>query len=137
MKLGKEATIGAHRLVFEADSIEVHFGPELSEEEMEAILDAQAAHTDGKPYFLILDFTRLGSISAPVRRAVGRSRNRLHFQAIAMYGASFQMRIVAGLVNTGLALFLKRPLPQEFFDSRAAALAWIEKQRREFPINNS
>jgi hypothetical protein len=126
------AMVGAHRVVFEAaDMISVHFGPTLTEEEMEAIVNVQARHAAGRAYFLILDFTRIGTISAAARRAVGRSTTKLRFRGIAMYGASFHMKIMARLVNTALAIFSKRPFPQQFFDSREAALIWVEELRKQ------
>jgi hypothetical protein len=132
MTATSEVMVGAHRIVFEAeDLVIVHFASTISVEEIEAIVGAQAEFAAGRPYFLILDFTRIGSLSAAVRRAVGQATRKVTYQGIAMYGASFQMKVMARLINTALMLFSKRPFPQEFFDSREAAIAWVEALRKQ------
>jgi hypothetical protein len=129
-----EATVGAHRLVFEAEDIIIcHFGPTLTEKEMLAIIELQVAHVRGKPYFLLIDLTRIGSIPAPVRRTIGMSAKVVKLRGIAIYGGSFHMKALAKLINTALSIFGKNPFPQEFFEGEEAAMAWLRELRKQQP----
>ncbi len=47
-----------------------------------------------------------------------------------MYGASFHMKVMAKLVNSAIGLFRKHPFPQDFFDTRETALAWLDELRK-------
>jgi hypothetical protein len=48
-----------------------------------------------------------------------------------MYGASFQMKVIAKLVNSAIALFRKNALPQEFFDDERSARAWLKESKEK------
>lgn len=125
-----EVTVGLHRMVFEADDIIIcHYGPVIGEKEIQALIELQREHVKGKPYFLLIDLSRCGIPSAPVRRVIGQSTTRVTLRGVAMYGGGLHIRAVARLLNTALALFGKNPFPQEFFGSREAALAWLYELR--------
>lgn len=138
MAAESEARVGSHRLVFEAEDIIVcHFGPALIEREIQAIVDLQAEHVKGQPYFLVLDFTRIGTLPEPVRRAIGQSMKKVRLRGIAMYGGSFHLKAMARLINTALAIFAKNPFPQEFFGNREGALIWIHELRKQQAVANT
>lgn len=122
--------IGAHRVTKEGDDLfAVTYGPNPSPDEIRAIIEYTNAKSEGKPIFLMLDFTRTDTFSPESRKAVGEATKHVNFKAIGMYGASFQVRVMAKLVNIAIALFRNQPFPQEFFDTRAATLAWFEEVR--------
>jgi hypothetical protein len=122
--------IGPHRVVREAEDIfAVTFGANITEKEMLAIFDIFYEHAANGRWFLVIDFSRIAAIPAPVRRIVGEAGKRLKWRAVAMYGASIQMRVLATLVNNALAILSRSPFPQKFFDSREAALRWCDELR--------
>ncbi len=90
-----------------------------------------------RPYFLMLDFTHVESLPAPARRAVGELGIKVNLRAIGMYGGSFHVRVVAKLINGAIALFRKNSLPQQFFDTREAALAWFDQLRKRDPAGGA
>jgi hypothetical protein len=129
--MNEKIEIGPHRVVKEADDqVAVYFGATPTEPEMRSLIDAQVQLIGDKPIFLLLDFTKVETIPAPVRRDVGEAGTRMNFKGIGMFGGGFQIRVVAKLINTAIALFKRQPFPEAFHDSREAALAWFEELRK-------
>jgi hypothetical protein len=106
-----------------------HFGANPTEQDMIAILDACAELAGGKPFFQLVDLTKVDTLTPAVRRVIGDSAKHMQFRGLAMFGASFQMKVVAKLVNSALVLFRKSPFPQDFFDTQDQALAWVDQMR--------
>jgi hypothetical protein len=132
MTVIQEHTIGAHRIIMEADDvIRVNFGATPSEAEMRAMIDVQAELAAGQPVYLMLDLTRVETMSAGARRAVGEASMKMSYKAFVMYGASFQMRVIAKLLNSALALFQKSTIPEAFVEDYDAAHAWIAAHRQK------
>jgi hypothetical protein len=130
MTRNSEVTVGPHRFVREAEDIfGFYFGANVTEKEMLALLEVLFEHTGNRRFFLMLDLSKVDSVPAPVRRAIGEAAKRLKWRAVAMYGASVQLRLLSTLINNALAILSKAPFPQKFFESREAALAWCEELR--------
>lgn len=126
-----ELKVGDHRIVQEAEDLFViTYGRSISPEEMRALVDFEAETSQGKPIFLMMDFTRLTTISAETRKVVGDATKRVTFRAIGIFGASFHMKVTAKLVNVAIALFRSQPFPTEFFETREQTLAWFDEIRR-------
>lgn len=127
----QEKMIGPHRLVQNAeDVITMYFAPNPTAAEMTTCVETQAEIMGGRPYFLLLDFAQVESLSADTRRAVGESTKKVNYRAIGMCNASFQMKVIARLINVAIGLFTRRPFPQEFFDRHEDALAWFDDLRK-------
>ncbi len=123
-----EKDVGPHRLIKETEQIlAVQFGGSPSESEIASIVDAMVEAAAGKPVLVLVDLTRVETFSAAARRAAAAVANRLDLRGVAMHGASFHMRVVAKLVAGAIALFMKSELPQEFFDDRTTARAWLDR----------
>ena len=126
----KEYKIGPHRIVHEREDLIInHMGQDPTEAEMIAMIEADAEAAGSRPIYLIVDLSKVQTLSAPVRRAIGDSAKRIRYKCIGIYGASFQIKVVAKLINSAIALFRKEAFPQDFFDTREKALAWVDDLR--------
>lgn len=117
--------VGPHRVVRERlDAATIHFGANIEEQEMVEILDTLAAMMDEEPFVLLLDFSKVDTLSASVRRIVGEKTQTMNIIGFGMFGANFHMKVIAKLVNSAISLFKKKSIPQEFFDDYESAKKW-------------
>jgi hypothetical protein len=128
----EQATVGSHRVLHEVDGVAlIHFGEDPSEAEMEDVMGELLRMCGEAPTFILIDFSAVSTLSPEVRKVVGRRSQELDVQGIAMFGATFHLRVIAKLVNGAIAMFKKDPVPQEFFKTREEADRWIDGLRAE------
>jgi hypothetical protein len=86
----------------------------------------------GVPYaFILLDISRLASVSQDGRRAMAASEHAHLLRGTAVIGASFHFRAISGLIMRATMLMGRRvDNPQHFVDTEAAGRAWIAERRR-------
>lgn len=124
-----ERKIGLHRVVLHSEDVAMGiFGGNPTEADMRAILAAYGELLGSKPFFVVIDLSKVDTLSPAVRRVIGESP--FNFRAFGMCGASFQMKVVAKLINNALALLKKATVPQEYFKTHGEALAWFDELRR-------
>ncbi len=94
--------------------------------------------------FMLIDASRMGSISAEARRAAAHSapeeRNALAnnpdrswSKAVAVFGASFTLRVISGLIMGGFSAFFPKQAarsPLMFFATEYEARAWLADRRK-------
>lgn len=120
-----EQQVGPHRVVRQRQGIAViHFGKSPEHADMVKVLDVLTALMEARPFVLLLDFRKVQTLSAEVRRVVGERTRGMKILGFAMFGASFHMKVIARLVNSAISLFRNEVIPQEFFDTEQAAQAW-------------
>lgn len=108
----------------------MYYASSPTETDVISVMDVTFELTSGKPFFLMLDFTNVESFAPAARRAVAEGAKKLHIRGIAICGANFHMKVMTKLVNSAIGLFRKLPFPQDFFDTREAALAWLDELRK-------
>jgi hypothetical protein len=77
------------------DVIMNQLGANPTEEDMIAIVDTCNAMAAGRPIYLMVDLTKVDTLSAAVRRVIGDSAKVTEYRAIAMIGANFQMKVIS------------------------------------------
>jgi hypothetical protein len=128
--MSNERKVGSHRVVALRDDVLLNYlAGNPTEPDMKALVDAYVELAAGRPIFLIVDLSEVDNINPGARKVISESFKRIEFRGTAMFGASFQMKVVAKLINSALGLFQKSKYPQEFFDSLDEALAWVDQLR--------
>ena len=79
--------------------------------------------------FLFADFSGVTSMGAAARKAVLEELRDVRLDAVAVLGASFQIRVLSMLIARVLQMFT-RHYPLRFFDTEEEARAWLLEQRR-------
>lgn len=105
----------------------------LSADELIAITAFRDEHAPGSPFLLVLgDLRELGAIPVESRKVAAHRLGQFPYGGIALFGASFQARVLAKLV-LGAARLLGRDdrNPVRFFDTEAEARAWLAERARE------
>jgi hypothetical protein len=124
--------VGSHRVVVDGEDVaRIEFGSDPGEAEMEEIMNELLRMRGDAPTFVVIDFSSVSTLSPEVRKVVGKRSQELHVNGIAMYGATFQLRVIAKLVNGAIAMFKKQPVPQDFFRTREEADRWIASLRAQ------
>lgn len=126
----EQIQVGSHRVADEGDSIaSIDFGGSPDELEMDEIMSHLVRMRAGEPTYIFIDFSKVDTLSADARRVIGERSRDVNVKALAMYGASFHLRVIAKLVNAAIAMFKKDAVAQDFFSQREDAVAWLEAQR--------
>lgn len=105
----------------------------VSAEDLKGITAARAELLSDAPFVLALvDARELGAIPVETRKLAARTIPLVTYRGIALFGASFQTRILAKLV-LGAARLLGREErnPVQFFDTEAEARAWLTERAAE------
>lgn len=114
----------------------LRFVGDISPEEMRRLTrDARDLLVSGRCAFLLVDVSRIGQVTAEARAAasaVGTEKAAMAgVSPIAVFGASFQVRVLATLVHKANALIRRSaPRPICFFGTEAEAHAWLDELRR-------
>ncbi|MFW5875431.1 MAG: STAS/SEC14 domain-containing protein [Myxococcota bacterium] len=126
----QEIQVGSHRVADEGDSMaSIEFGGSPDELEMDEIMSHLVRMRAGGATYILIDFSRVDTLSAEARRVIGERSRDVDVKALAMYGASFHLRVIAKLVNAAIAMFKKDAVAQEFFSQREEAVAWLQSRR--------
>ncbi|MDC0740087.1 DUF7793 family protein [Polyangium mundeleinium] len=81
---------------------------------------------------ILLDARKIGTVTPEARKTmVTWSRGRTAPSAIAMFGANFAGMTLAKMVLSAVRVLSKRHMRFEFFESEAAARAWLVERREE------
>jgi hypothetical protein len=129
-----EADYGAHAIAFEPpDLIVVIVRGALCVEEMSDLAAFVRAHTTALgAVLLIADLSAMSALSATARRAAAETSRGIPYRGMALYGASFQTRVVAKLALGAMRLLgATSDCPIEFCQTEQEARAWVAKRRRE------
>jgi hypothetical protein len=126
-------SLGRNRVAFEPpDTVfEVLYG-DISGEDMSQVLEAskQWVETDTDIYFLV-DLSNAGTISPEARNVIRTGRARPNIRGAALFGASFQMRVVSTFVTRALFLLDKISYEINYLDTEAQARAWLATLRKK------
>jgi hypothetical protein len=131
--MSMETYVGENCIRFEPPDIcFVVYGGDLSEAEAIGINAEIRKVAEGKGHtFLLCDLTNMGDVSTEVRKTSAETLRMVNFRGIAVYGASFHLRViamlVAKLINVKAA---SADNPIRFFSTGAEARAWLDERRR-------
>ncbi|MDC3962055.1 STAS/SEC14 domain-containing protein [Polyangium jinanense] len=125
----------SHVVTRDPDLLIGHFIGHISVDDMQRILDIQRNFSAGKPgIFLLVNVERLENITPEARRlaseGAGERGAGVPILGVALVGARFHARILGAMVvRAARILHGGPPFDVRFFDTDAAALAWIDKLR--------
>lgn len=129
-----ELILGRHEAHFEEPDLLVIVtrGP-LSAVEMNLLSDYIIDLAAPMEHLLVLaDIRELGEIPPDSRRVLAVRTGPVPYRGIAIFGGSFQVRLLSKLLVGAVNLFSRprRDNPVHFCDTEAEARAWIEQRRR-------
>jgi len=85
---------------------------------------------DGKPYYIIADQSRLTFVDASGRKVASTDPRGKRIAGVALFGASFQVRVVMAMVMKGMKLLLRKDEKTMYLaKNEADAVAWLEELR--------
>ncbi|WP_437587235.1 STAS/SEC14 domain-containing protein [Sorangium sp. So ce1000] len=85
----------------------------------------------GRELFVLSDARRVGTLTAGARSALAEELRGLRFSGVAVFGASFSLRVVITLASRSVQFFTGEAYPLAFFDTEDDARAWLLAQREE------
>jgi hypothetical protein len=111
--------------------VRVTLGSEITEADIQPLVDVVVPdQAERGSLALILDFTRMGTMSPSVRKA-GAHVDLSAYGSVAIVGASYRMSVLIKLIQRAFALLSSRPVqPTGYFATEAEARAWIAAQQR-------
>jgi hypothetical protein len=123
---------GKHSLRFEEPDLVVFtFVGDITAAEVRESLEDLKGFAAGRPYVLELaDMTRAGTMPAEVRKQAAETLKGMPFRGVALFGASFQLRVFANLFINAVNLFTRQDNPGAFFKTEIEARAWLDERRR-------
>ncbi len=105
---------------------------DFSKEETLTMLDAIEARFQGAACLMWLtDLSAAGTVASSARKVFAERMRALPNRGSAFLGADFRLRMLATLMTNVLRLMGRPENPARFFDSEAAARAWLDERRRE------
>ena len=127
-----EEVIGRHRLRLEPPDLFIVINDaSVSFEDAAALMERLEAFAKGKDCVLMLfDVTRASDIAPEARKLVVASLGKLPIAGVAMFGASFSVRVVSTLMTKAASLLYPSAPTACFFATEADARAWIGERRR-------
>ena len=132
-KSGEEIRIGETMIRYEPPDIcylEVVGAPDVAE--AIKLMDAVRRFSEGKDVFFTLNnVARTSGFPPDARRFVADRMRAMPIRGIAIFGASFHMRVVLTLFSKarGLVFGDQKRSPMHIFATEAEARAWIAEQR--------
>jgi len=104
---------------------------DVTEQEMRALTMLERSLIEGMPYLLkLVDLSRVGAISAGARKAGAEKVHEVPVLAVAIYGMSFPVRVIAELVaKAGNWIRRIKDTPTRFFAREEEARAFLDSQR--------
>jgi hypothetical protein len=130
--MSEDICIGEHVVRTEPpDIFIVEFIGDLSVDELRRIFAEQKRFEAGKEYILLLsDMSNGGSISPEAREIIPTESKGTVCRGMAIFGASFHVRVLATLVTTAARVLNKiSNYPTRFFDTEAQAREWLNERR--------
>jgi hypothetical protein len=126
--------IGRHEYAIEEpDLINVVFDGDLRGEHVTQLYDLTEAHVRErglKRVYVLQDFTKIGTVSEPVRRAMAHDPRASLLAAVGSFGARPHVRVLINLVVRVVRLFRGKAGTAMFFSSEAEARAWLQNEKR-------
>ncbi|XXT16919.1 STAS/SEC14 domain-containing protein [Sorangium sp. So ce429] len=108
----------------------VAFEGALSDEMARAITAAfQRLSDSGRDVLVLSDARRNESIPPSARKALANGMRSSRLDAVAAFGSSFSVRVIATLTAKSVQLLTQHSYPIVFFDTEAEARAWLLAQR--------
>ena len=99
---------------------------DLSDEMARAIAVACRRLSDsGREVLVLCDTRRTGTISPSARKVMANEMRAVRFDAIAIFGASFAVRVISTLAAKSVQILTHQSYPVHFFDTEAEARAWL------------
>ncbi|CAN96743.1 MULTISPECIES: STAS/SEC14 domain-containing protein [Sorangium] len=83
----------------------------------------------GREVFVLADARRVGTLTAAARSAMAEELRGVRFGGVAVFGASFSVRVVTTLASRSVQFFTGEVYPMAFFDTEDEACAWLLAQR--------
>ncbi|WP_437276295.1 STAS/SEC14 domain-containing protein [Sorangium sp. So ce375] len=103
---------------------------DISDDTARAIAAACRRLSDsGRQVLVLSDARGMGTISASARKVMAEELRNVRFDAIALFGASFAVRVVSTLAAKTVQLLTRQSYPVEFFETEGEARAWLLAQR--------
>ncbi len=128
------ARFGEHTLTFEPPML-IHavIRGGISPEEMAGFAVFVRSHLADRAAMMVLaDMSQLGPVPGETRRIAAERSRGIPYRGMALYGASFQARLIAKLVLGAMRLLLlTADNPIEFFPGQAEARAWLARRMRD------
>lgn len=107
-----------------------HADGDLSEDMARALAVAcRRINESGRDVLMLCDARRMGTVPAPTRKAMADGFRPVRFIAIAVFGASFTVRVISTLAMKSIQIVNRQVYPVEFFATEAEARAWLVAQR--------
>lgn len=125
--------VGPHRIIFEASEItRVVWTGVSTAEHIQQLYDLTDAHFGaGKPFYAIVDLTRLTEATAASRKAAAAEIRTKNVKALAYVGASFHMRVVMTMFNKAMGVINpEATAPVRFCNDLKEAREWLAAQRK-------
>ena len=127
-----EEPVGRHWVLFEPpDLCVIRPVGDLSVEEVSEIMSRVGAFAAGKQRVLLMfNVERSGDMAPAARKIAMDATSRLPVAGIALFGASFAIRVAATLMAKAARILYpsSAPVPR-FFASEAEARAWLNGRR--------
>jgi hypothetical protein len=123
--------IGRHRIRIEPpDLCFVTNNGDISIEDAAALMSRVGAVAGvNRRVFLLFDVTRSGNMAPEARKAVVDTLGKLPVGGIAIFGATFTIRVVATLILKAIGIIYPSAPAAHFFSSEAEARAWLSERR--------
>ncbi|MGK3986111.1 STAS/SEC14 domain-containing protein [Sorangium sp. So ce136] len=103
---------------------------DISEDTARAIAAAcRRLMESGREVLVLSDASRTGTILPSARKAMAEGLRGVHFDAIAVFGGSFPLRVVSTLAAKTVQILTGQSYPVEFFATEAEARAWLLARR--------
>ncbi|KYF60439.1 hypothetical protein BE08_00005, partial [Sorangium cellulosum] len=97
-----------------------HVEGDLSEDAASALAAAcQRINESGRDVLMLCDARRMGTVPAPTRKAMADGFRPVRFIAIAVFGASFTVRVITTLATKSIQILNRKAYPVEFFETEA------------------
>lgn len=129
-----EVNVGLHLFRWEEPDVGyLRYDGDVDVDVAAEISDRSREYTLGKPrVFLIVDVGKVGKVSSAARARSAQGSKDLRLRGIAVIGASAILRTLMSLVSRAVDLLnSNHDNPTRFFDSEAAARAWIAARRQQ------
>ncbi|WP_437294381.1 STAS/SEC14 domain-containing protein [Sorangium sp. So ce426] len=82
----------------------------------------------GREVFVLSDSRRVGTLTPAARSALAEELRGVRFGGVAVFGASFSLRVVTTLASRSVQFFTGEVYPLAFFDTEGEARAWLLAQ---------
>ncbi|WP_437895699.1 STAS/SEC14 domain-containing protein [Sorangium sp. So ce124] len=103
---------------------------DISEQMARTITAAcQRLRDSGRDVLVLSDARGNGAISPQARKAFAEGLSSARLDAVALFGASFSLRVIGTLIFKSMNLLAQRSHSIAFFDTEGEARAWLLAQR--------